>query len=145
MLINRNLEEKNKIKSVLSSESWGSRGFWKTVKNFPPQNRSVLWRFATDWEDEEPQCVGWNGRGWSCWEEDMCIRLCKCVCVCVPKVWGIDLGRGPGGSMCGQCGTAASLGGVGAEWAWQAAQPFYPAGWTHVRPISPRLELPPAH
>lgn len=38
------------------------------------------------------------------------MSVCTCVCVCV-RVWEIDLGAD--GSMCGQCGTAASLGGAG--------------------------------
>ncbi len=41
----------------------------------------------------------------------MSVCVCVYVCVCVPEVWERDLGAD--GSMCGHCGTVASLGGAG--------------------------------
>ena len=68
--------------------------------------------------------------------------LCVCVCVCAAEVWEIDLAAD--GSMCGHCGTVASLGGAGTL-GLTGRLGSNPAASTHVRPISSSLEPPPTH
>lgn len=59
------------------------------------------------------------------------------VCVYDSRVWEIDLAAD--GSMCGHCGTVASLGEAGTPGLTDR-----PAS-THVCPISSSLERPPTH
>lgn len=73
----------------------------------------------------------------------MCEYFCPCMCVCFLGIWEIDLGAD--GSMCGHCGTTASLEGAERDSGLTSRPGFDPAASTHVRPISSSLELPPTH